>query len=106
MNQQEFLDEIEIDITCLLAEITGSDNYFGGDLIEVMDKIKAYIDPQHMNPVEHLPTPNIPLILKLSDGTEVEGMRPKYVVSRQEGDLGYRDVDGKTLMNVISWSIR
>lgn len=107
MNQNEFLDEIERDMQEVIEDIACDGNYHGGELIPLMDKIKAYLDDNvHWNTAAHLPTPNIPLIIKLSDGTEVIGTRPAYVVSRQEGDLGYRDVDGKTLMNVLSWSIR
>ena len=53
-----------------------------------------------------LPTPGIPLKLRLSDGTEVDGVRPSYVESRDDDDLGYTTVDGQKAKGVLEWSIR
>jgi len=99
MNHKEFLDDIEDDIT----DIT--DGYYSCQVKPIMQKIQNYLNVQHWNTAAHLPTPNIPLIIKLSDGTQVSGIRPKYVSSREQGDLGYRDMDGNVLMNVIEWTI-
>jgi hypothetical protein len=53
-----------------------------------------------------LPTPGAPLRLRLSNGEEVDGVRPSYVESRDQNDLGYEAVDGQKLIEVVEWSIR
>jgi hypothetical protein len=100
MNQQQFLDDVENDISYVM------DGYYTSELAPIIAKIKTYLDAQkHWNSAAHLPTPNMPLILQLSDGTEVRGKRPKYVADREAGDLGYCDADGKTILNVVKWQI-
>ncbi|MDC0600091.1 hypothetical protein OAO65_02155 [Flavobacteriales bacterium] len=100
MNQQEFLDEIEREMHHIV------DGYYASVVPEIIEKIKDYLNnEQHWNPAAHLPTPNIPLIVKLSNGEQVDAVRPKYVTSRVAGDLGYRDTNGNVLMNVKEWAI-
>jgi len=100
VNQQEFLDEIEDDVYKIVSRSWAHAPSF------LVIKIRNYLNnEQHWNPAAHLPTPNIPLIVRLSNGDQVNAVRPKYVTSREAGDLGYRDSDGNVLMNVKEWSI-
>lgn len=101
MNQQEFLDEIEEEIVYL------HDPYYAPCIENVMEKIKNYLDDRQMtwHPAKKLPTPRMPLRIKLDDGQVVDGIRPGYIAKYDMNDLGYRDLDGKVLMNVAEWSI-
>jgi hypothetical protein len=48
-----------------------------------------------------LPTPGIPLWLKTLDGAVIKGIRPDYVESRSQDDLGYVDESGASV--VVEW---
>jgi hypothetical protein len=50
---------------------------------------------------QYLPTPGIPLWLKTLDGVVIKGIRPDYVASRSQDDLGYVDESGATV--VCEW---
>lgn len=57
--------------------------------------------------IRQLPTPGIPLMVRIRDGREVEAVRPGYVESRDAEDLGYRTVTGEPVgADAVSWSIR
>ena len=56
-------------------------------------------------PVRRSPTPQIPLKLKLDTGEIIDGVRPSYIASYGESDLGYRDSADNILLNVVSWAI-
>lgn len=58
------------------------------------------------NPPTQLPTPNIPLLLKLTNNYTLKGIRPNYIASRNEGDLGYRLQSDITVKvdGVVGWS--
>ncbi len=107
MNQREFLEEIERDISDMINSLIGEDNYYGGELVPLIEKIKAYLDDRSVawHPAKKLPTPRIPLRMRLDDGSIVEGIRPSYIVKYSTDDLGYRDSFGDALMNVVEWSI-
>jgi hypothetical protein len=57
----------------------------------------------HWNPVDILPTPNIPLIVELANGNVENATRPHYIKSRLTDDLGYVDNYGISLYTVIKW---
>ena len=101
MNQQEFLDEIENDISDIM------DSYYDTMLEPIVLKIKNYLDDRKMiwHPARRLPTPRIHLKLRLDTGEIVEGWRPSYIASYGEHDLGYRDSSDNILLNVVEWSI-
>ncbi len=63
------------------------------------------IDAREWHRAGQLPTPNTSLILRMKDGTETPGVRPSYVESRSQVDLGYQTHCGKKLIDVIEWSI-
>lgn len=76
------------------------------DIDNALKEIKTFLDRDtHWNTAAHLPTPNVPLIIMLSDGTVVKGIRPAYISSREEGDLGYRDLEDNVLLEVVKWTI-
>lgn len=53
-----------------------------------------------------LPTPGVPLLLKLNDGEVIEGIRPNYISSRTDQDQGYRDLKGNRLDKfIMEWAI-
>lgn len=52
-----------------------------------------------------LPTPGVKLMLRLSDGEELVGVRPRYIESRDDHDLGYETLTGDRVRNVVEWSI-
>lgn len=56
---------------------------------------------KHWN--HHLPTPQIPLTIQLENGEVIKGIRPTYIKSREQGDQGYRTLDGKIINNVRGW---
>jgi hypothetical protein len=56
--------------------------------------------------VKHLPTPGVPLMVKCSDGAIHEGIRPSYIRSYDDDDLGYVSMNGEKLLNVVQWAIR
>lgn len=58
------------------------------------------------HPVNQLPTPGIPLRLRLSNGDVINGTRPEYIERRDAQDLGYRDSKDRVLTNVREWAIR
>ena len=99
MKQQEFLDEIENDIHTLCTNAR-----YVSDIIL---KIKNYLDDRRLvwHPVRRLPTPRIPLKLRLDTGEVIEGWRPSYIASYGEHDLGYRDSADNILLNVVEWAI-
>ena len=107
MNQQEFLDDIEGDICDLV------DPYYVPLIDGTMQKIKDYLNAQRVDllsqrvwfPFRRLPTPQIPLKLKLDTGEIIDGVRPSYIASYGESDLGYRDSADNILLNVVSWAI-
>jgi len=108
MNQQEFLDDVERDMQDVIADTAvDPDGYYGGNLIDIMQKIKNYLDDRKMvwHPARRLPTPRIHLKLRLDTGEIVEGWRPSYIASYGEHDLGYRTADDEVLLNVTEWSI-
>lgn len=49
------------------------------------------------------PTPGMPLLLELEDGSRVQGIRPSYVTSYNV-DANYQDTQGNHLQNVKRWS--
>ena len=100
MNQQEFLDEIETD----LVDLSQHQPLY---VHEIIAKIKNYLDDRKMvwHPARRLPTPRIPLTLRLDTGEIIEGWRPSYIASYGEHDLGYRTADDEVLLNVTEWSI-
>lgn len=58
------------------------------------------------HPASNLPTPGIPLVVRLDDGTEVDAIRPYYVAS-YSADPDYRTYStGNRLKNVREWSIK
>lgn len=64
------------------------------------------LDCYIFHPVDHLPTPGIPLLVRLDDGQVIEAIRPGYIVDRRQSDLGYRTMDGLVLLNVTQWAIK
>ena len=58
------------------------------------------------HPASQLPTPGIPLIMRLDTGEEVQGIRPKYIGSYSDDDKGYVDTKGKPILNVTEWAIK
>lgn len=56
--------------------------------------------------VRQLPSPGIPLKLKLSTGEIIDGVRPSYIESRENDDLGYRNCEDDIVLNVVKWAIR
>ena len=58
------------------------------------------------HPADHLPTPTIPLLVRLDDGQVIEAIRPGYIADRRHSDLGYRTMDGGVLLNVTEWAIK
>ena len=100
MELEQKLEEIEKDLFSL---VDGSLS----DFCRVRDKIRELVHGGgHWNKALYLPSPGIPLLLKLEDGSVIEGVRPLHIVSRKEGDLGYRDSSDMPVLNVIQWSIR
>jgi hypothetical protein len=99
MNQQEFLDDIENDLYHIV------DSYYGELVLPIMDKIKNYLNDPTWNLVRRLPTPGIPLKLRLDTGEIIDGVRPSYIASYKDDDLGYRTADGVKILNVVEWSI-
>lgn len=99
MNKQQFLDEIENDINLII------DGHYAFHVDPIMQKIENFINSKHWNAAAHLPTPDMPLKVMFDDGTVVDGIRPGYISDRGNDDLGYCDVDGKPLLNVIKWTI-
>ena len=101
MNQQEFLDEIENEMDHIV------DGYYASVVPEIIQKIENYLDSHTVtwHPVQRLPTPMIPLRLRLESGEVITGSRPSYIASYSEHDLGYRDSSGQTLFNVVEWTI-
>jgi hypothetical protein len=59
------------------------------------------MDQQHWN--HHLATPTIPLTIMLETGDIIKGIRPTYIKSREQGDQGYRTLEGKIINNVKGW---
>lgn len=55
--------------------------------------------------VTRLPTPGIPLMVRLLDDTILEAIRPDYVKS-YTSDPNYRDVHDNLISNVVAWSIK
>jgi hypothetical protein len=99
MNKQEFLDDIESDMDYIV------DGYFAELVLPIMCKIKNYLDDPTWNLVRRLPTPGIPLKLRLDTGEIIDGVRPSYIASYKDDDLGYRTADGVKILNVVEWSI-
>jgi len=60
-------------------------------------------DMGHWNDVNSLPTPGIPLLVMLDDLSECKSIRPAYIKRRDDDDLGYVDIHGIPLYNVIKW---
>lgn len=58
------------------------------------------------HPADRLPTPGIPLLVRLDDGSVIEAIRPSYIADRRQSDLGYRTTDGGVLLNVTQWAIK
>ena len=56
--------------------------------------------------VTRLPTPGIPLRLRLDDESELNGIRPNYVDSYNAQFKGYHDMKGNQLHNVKLWAIK
>lgn len=56
---------------------------------------------QHWN--HHLATPTVPLVIMLETGEIIKGIRPTYINSREQGDQGYRTLDGNIINNVKGW---
>jgi hypothetical protein len=99
MNQQEFLDEIGDDIHDKMDHATYD------DVLPILKKIENYLNDPTWNLVRRLPTPGIPLKLRLDTGEIIDGVRPSYIASYKEDDLGYRTADGVKILNVVEWSI-
>jgi hypothetical protein len=59
----------------------------------------------HWNPAHRLPTPGIPLKLKLATGDIIDGIRPSYIQSYGLKDLGYKDSSGGSVQSVEFWAI-
>lgn len=64
------------------------------------------------HPVRVLPSPGVPLCIKLRDGRVVDGVRPKYITNYEASNLGYHTADGWELTtdtgtpdDAIEWSI-
>ena len=57
------------------------------------------------HPASKLPTPGIPLIMRLDNGEEIKGVRPKYISSYNDDDKGYVDNKGHAVLNVTEWAI-
>ena len=64
------------------------------------------MDNYIFHPVNRLPTPGIPLLVRLDDGSVIEAIRPSYIVDRRQSDLGYRSMEGGVLLNVTEWAIK
>jgi len=60
----------------------------------------------HWNNALNLPSPGIPLKLRLFNGDVINGIRPSYIENRNVDDLGYRDEQDRPVLNVKEWSIR
>lgn len=65
-----------------------------------MDDIRIY------HPATTLPTPGVPLKIKLSTGEVIDGVRPRYISSRSDNDLGYETHGGEKILNPREWAIR
>ena len=59
-------------------------------------------DLAHRNRSSHLPSPGIPLVCTLDDGSEVDAIRPGHVSDRS-GDPGYYTAQGDPLSGVEYW---
>lgn len=59
---------------------------------------------EHWNRASHLPTPSIPLKVKLADGTIVDSVRPRYV-SSYTVDPEFKDADGEPI-KVVAWQYK
>ena len=53
-----------------------------------------------------LPEPGDLIIMRLDDGSEVEGVRPNYANNDGEQFKGYHDMKGNQLHNVKLWAIK
>lgn len=58
------------------------------------------------HPVNRLPTPGVPLRIKLDTGEVIDGIRPRYISSYHENDLGYETIDGEKILNAEYWAIK
>lgn len=52
-----------------------------------------------------LPSPGVPLLMRLSDDQVIEGVRPSYIANYDMNDLGYKDNTG-CRVDPVEWSIR
>ncbi len=57
------------------------------------------------HPASQLPTPGIPLVVELADGTRLNAIRPSHVSSYDQ-DPDYRDPQGQRISGVVKWAIR
>ncbi len=64
------------------------------------------MDNYLFHPASRLPTPGIPLLVRLDDGSVIDAIRPGYIADRQRLDLGYRTMEGGVLLNVTEWAIK
>lgn len=65
-----------------------------------MDDIRIY------HPATTLPTPGVPLKIKLDTGEVIDGVRPLYISSRSDDDLGYETLEGEKILRPCAWAIR
>lgn len=61
-------------------------------------------DNYKWHPARHLPTPRIPLKVRLDSGEIIDAMRPGYIVKYDLDDLGYRDKEGNRV-DPVEWAI-
>ena len=72
-------------------------------LVRQMDQKDSPLNGIQWNPARTLPSPGAPLILRLSDQFTLAGVRPRHIKRYESGDLGYRDMDGQPVLDVIAW---
>jgi hypothetical protein len=99
MNKHEFLDDIDNKLHLLVH------GYYHQGYKSILSEIKNYLNDPTWNLVRRLPTPGIPLKLRLDTGEIIDGVRPSYIASYKDDDLGYRTADGVKILNVVEWSI-
>lgn len=114
MNQQKIIEALSaISNMCIGLNHTLDADHMGQMIYDATGmtnlELNEYIRNQRSErvwfPVRRLPTPQIPLKLKLDTGEIIDGVRPSYIASYGESDLGYRDSADNILFNVVSWAI-
>lgn len=81
---------------------------FGDDYmrLNLITMYRELVTVNKWNDKHNLPSPGIPLKLKLKSGEIIDGVRPSYIENRNCDDLGYRDELNNVVTDVVSWSIK